>query len=70
MIISRKLYSQGAEKIQQGKSKTGTTPLVGHFKLSSKQYSQSLEEKEEMSYVTYASAVGSLMYDMVCIMPA
>jgi len=46
-----------------------TTPLVGHFKLSSKQYPQSPEEEEEMSPVPYASAVGSLMYTMVCIRP-
>ena len=42
-----------------------TTPLAGHFKLSSKQCRQSPVE-EEMSRVLYASAVGSLMYGMVC----
>jgi len=43
-----------------------TTPLTGHFKLSSKRYSQSpKEEEEEMSRVTYATTVG-LMYTMVC----
>ena len=42
-----------------------TTPLVGHFKLSSRQCPQSPEEEEELSRVPYASAVGSLMYDMV-----
>ena len=41
------------------------TPLAGHFKLSSKQCPQSLEEKE-MSRVPYASAEGSFMYTMVC----
>ena len=40
-----------------------TTPLAGHFKLSSKQYPQSLKD-EEMSRVLYASAVGSLIYVM------
>jgi len=43
-----------------------TAPLAGHFKLFSKQYPQSSEEKEEMSRVPYASVVGSLMYAMVC----
>jgi len=42
-----------------------TTSLAGHFKLSSKQCPQSPEENE-MSRVPYASAVGSLMYAMVC----
>jgi len=43
------------------------TSLAGHFKLSSKQRPQS--PKEEMSRVPYASAVGSLMYAMVCARP-
>jgi len=46
-----------------------TTPLAGHFKLSSKQCPQSPDEKEEMSRVPYASAVGSLIYAMVCTRP-
>ena len=43
-----------------------TISLAGHFKLSSKQCTQSPVEEEEMSRVPYASAVGSLMYAMVC----
>ena len=46
-----------------------TTPLAGHFTLSSKQCPQSSEEEEEMYRVPYASAVGSLMYVMVCTRP-
>jgi len=46
-----------------------TTPLAGHFKLSSKQCPQSLKEEEGMSRVPYASVVGSLMYAMVCTRP-
>ena len=46
-----------------------TTPLAGHFKLSSKQCPQSALEEKEMSRVPYASAVGSLMYVMVCTRP-
>ena len=46
-----------------------TTPLAGHFKLSSKQCPQSPKEEEKISQVPYASAVGSLMYAMVCIGP-
>ena len=42
-----------------------TTPLAGHFKLSSKQCPQSPEEEEEMSQVPYVSAVGSHMYVMI-----
>jgi len=46
-----------------------TTLLAGHFKLSSKQCPQSPEDEEEMSRVSCASAVGSLMYVMVCTRP-
>ena len=46
-----------------------TTSLAGHFKLSSKQCPQSPEEEEEMSRVSYTSAVGSLMYTIVCTRP-
>ncbi|XP_011014366.1 PREDICTED: pentatricopeptide repeat-containing protein At1g63080, mitochondrial-like [Populus euphratica] len=42
------------------------SPLARHFKLSYKQYPSSDEEKDEMKKVLYASAVGSLMYVMVC----
>jgi len=42
------------------------TLLTGHFKLSFKQCSQSLEEENEISRILYISAVGSLMYVMVC----
>ena len=45
------------------------TPLTDHFKLSSKQCPQSPVEEEEMSRVPYASAVGSLMYVVVCTRP-
>ena len=45
-----------------------TTTLAGHFRLSSKQSSQSPEE-EKTSRVPHASAVGSLMYAMVCTRP-
>nr|GEW03723.1 retrovirus-related Pol polyprotein from transposon TNT 1-94 [Tanacetum cinerariifolium] len=37
-----------------------------HFKLSSHEFPKSEEDKEDMSRVSYSSAVGSLMYAMVC----
>jgi len=46
-----------------------TTLLARHFKLSSKQCPQSPKYEEEMSQVPYASAVGSLMYAIVCTRP-
>jgi len=66
LAISGELCSQGVGEIQYGRSKTSHHSFGGHFKLSSKQCPQSPEEEEEMSQVPYASAVGSLMYIIVC----
>ncbi|PKI67513.1 hypothetical protein CRG98_012097 [Punica granatum] len=52
-----------------GNAKPVSSPLASHFKLSSKQCPTSEKEKEEMKKVPYSSAVGSLMYVMVCTMP-
>ena len=51
------------------KAKVVSCPLTNHFKLSSKQCPSTDKEKEEMDKVPYASAVGSLMYAMVCTRP-
>ncbi|RVW24698.1 Retrovirus-related Pol polyprotein from transposon TNT 1-94 [Vitis vinifera] len=50
-------------------SKPVSTPLAAHSKLSSALSPQNEEEKEYMSHVPYASAVGSIMYVMVCTRP-
>lgn len=44
-------------------------PTSGHLKLSKTQCPTNEEEKEEMSKVLYSSAVGNLMYAMVCTKP-
>jgi hypothetical protein len=46
-----------------------STPIAPHFKLSAEQCARSDEDIEYMSKVLYCSAVGSLMYDMVCSRP-
>lgn len=43
-----------------------STPLVTHFRLSSALCLESDDDIEYMSRVSYSSAVGSLMYAMVC----
>ncbi|KAL5577780.1 hypothetical protein UlMin_019479 [Ulmus minor] len=50
-------------------SKAVQTPLVGYFKLSSNMSPKTDEEKESVERIPYASAVGSLMYAMVCTRP-
>uniref|UniRef100_A0A803Q1S2 Retrovirus-related Pol polyprotein from transposon TNT 1-94 n=1 Tax=Cannabis sativa TaxID=3483 RepID=A0A803Q1S2_CANSA len=47
-------------------SKAVSTLLAQHFKLSATQMQVDDTEKTKMSRVSYASSVGSLMYDMVC----
>nr|CAN78199.1 hypothetical protein VITISV_041785 [Vitis vinifera] len=43
-----------------------STPLGSHFKLSKEQSPKTEEERDHINKVPYASAIGSLMYAMVC----
>ena len=45
------------------------TPIASHFKLSSSQSPQTENERKLLQRVPYFSAVGSLMYSMVCSRP-
>jgi len=47
-------------------TKSISTPLAPHFKLSATMSPKTVEEREYMTRVPYASAVGGLMYAMVC----
>ena len=51
------------------KEKIFSCPLANHFKLSIMQSPSTDKEKEEMKKISYTSAVGSLMYAMVCTRP-
>ena len=51
------------------KAKPVSTPLANHFKLFSEQCPKTDKEIEDMAKVPYASAVGCLMYAMVCTRP-
>ena len=50
-------------------AKPVSTPLASHFKLTKDMCPKTQEEIDYMSKVPYSSAVGSLMYAMVCIRP-
>ena len=50
-------------------TKSVSTPLAPHFKLKSTMSPKTIEEREYMTRVPYASAVGNLMYAMVCTRP-
>ena len=57
------------ERFNMRKAKVVSSPLASHFKLSSRHSPYIDKEKEDMRRVSYASAVGSLMYVMVCTRP-
>ena len=50
-------------------TKVVSKPLAKHFELSTTQSPSTNEEKNEMSSIPYSSAVGSLMYAMICTRP-
>ena len=50
-------------------AKPRDTPLGSQFKLSKEQSPKADEDMKHMSKVSYASAVGSLMYAIVCTRP-
>ena len=43
--------------------------MAPHFKLSSRVSPKTVDDREYMSHVPYVSAVGSLIYHMVCTRP-
>ena len=56
-------------KFNIDKAKSVSTPLGNHFRLCKDQSPKTHKEIEDMSKVPYASAIGSLMYAMVCTRP-
>ena len=50
-------------------TKPVSAPLASHFHISKDQSLETEEEREFMAKVPYASAIGSLMYTMVCKRP-
>ena len=50
-------------RFNMSEAKPMSTPLGSHFKLSKEQSLKTEEERDHMSKVPYASAIGSLMYD-------
>ena len=46
-----------------------STPLANHFKLSKEMCPETQEEIDYMSKIPYSSAVGILMYALVCTRP-
>ena len=68
-LSQEKYIEKLLSRFNVGNAKTRNTPLRTHLKFSKRQSSQTEEEESHMSKVPYASAVGSLMYAMVCTRP-
>lgn len=54
------------ERFSMTNSKSGLLPSRHGVRLSKAQSPQTMQEEEEMSKTPYASAIGSLMYAMLC----
>ena len=48
-------------------SKKGYLPIGSEITLSKKDYVTTLEERERMNRISYASTMRSIMYAMICI---
>jgi hypothetical protein len=57
------------KRFSMSDAKPVSTPLANHFRLSKDQSPKIEEEKDFMAKVPHASAIGSLMYAMVCTRP-
>jgi hypothetical protein len=57
------------ERFNVENAKPVSIPLANHFRLSTSQCPKKVEETKDMSKALYASAVGCLMYAMVCTRP-
>jgi Reverse transcriptase (RNA-dependent DNA polymerase) len=65
-LSQEKYIEKVLERFNMAKCKPVTTPLASHFKLINDGCPKDDKEEEEMRNVPYASAVGSLIYAMVC----
>ena len=70
LALSQALYiDKILARFNMENSKKGTLPFRHGVHLSKEQSPKTLEQKERMSRIPFASAVGSLMYAMLCTMP-
>jgi hypothetical protein len=70
LFLSQESYIKKVlQRFNMHDAKPVSTPIAPHFKLSATQCASTDEDVEYMSRVAYSSAVGSLMYAMVCSRP-
>ena len=54
------------KKFKMDQSKKGFLPMLQGVKLSQTQSPTNAEDREKMKVIPYASAIGSIMYAMLC----
>ena len=70
LALSQALYiDKILARFSMENSKKGTLPFRHGVHISKEQSPKTLEQKERMSRIPFASAVGSLMYVMLCTRP-
>ena len=57
------------KKFKMDQSKKGFLPVLQGVKLSQTQCPTTAEDREKMKVIPYASAIGSIMYAMLCTKP-
>ena len=68
-LSQEKYVERVLERFNLKDAKSVSTPLANHFELSRSLCPTTTDEKEKMASIPYSSAVGSLMYCMVCTRP-
>ncbi|GKB66448.1 retrovirus-related pol polyprotein from transposon TNT 1-94 [Tanacetum coccineum] len=68
-LSQEKYIGKVLEKFNMKDAEARCQPLGDHFKLSKKQAPKTEASRRRMAKVPYASAVGSVMYTMVCTRP-
>ncbi|XP_057532923.1 uncharacterized protein LOC130810814 [Amaranthus tricolor] len=68
-LSQRKYIEKVVQRFSMDDAKGVSTPLASHLKLSKNLCPQTKEEEEQMVRIPYTSAVGSVMYAMVCSRP-
>ena len=70
LALSQRTYLEKIlKKFKMDNSKRGLLPVIKGVKLSVTQCPATAKEREEMSSKPYASAIGSIMYAMLCTRP-
>src|SRR3954463_1161907 len=70
LALSQRTYLEKfLKKFKMDNSKRGLLPVIKGVKLSVTQCTATAKEREEMSSKPYASAIGSIMYAMLCTRP-